>query len=407
MAKPTIKIALRYTLRKGKIPSVMVLSLLVTSAGVFGILSVLGLLNGMQDRAVENILEVSSYHMQITFPTEEPTGVYDFLSNHTDITTVIPYYQEETLVETASGEYTPVMVRALPEDIATRDVRFAQHVGLYPKALASGTALVGTSLAYQLGVGHGDVLTMLSLGGKGSLLRPAVYTPRVTGFLYASDSTMNSLYVIISKEDYLEVLPEETPLIYGIKTTNYRQVSKLKKELQQQYPQADIATWSTLNQDFVSALELEKNLIVLLLALMICFAGISVKHSVNRLLRGKRKELAMLKALGTGGKQIRTIVLAMGAILGTIGVLIGCLCAYLFLENTNALIATVLQGISWITTQLGVGYRAPYFFHMTYRLSATELLFTIAFTISMVLYAAWKGSRDMIQYSPMEVLKHE
>lgn len=386
----------------------MLLSLLVISAGVFGILSVLGLLNGLQDKALESILEVSSYHMQLSFPeSKEPEGVEEFLLNQPSVSVVVPLYEGETLVEHNSGEYSPLMVRALPEDITTIDPAFAEGVGLLEDTLPRGGVAVGISLAYQLGVSIGDTVTLLSLGGSGSLLRPAVYTPEVYEILYAENNSINNFYMLIPEADKDQIFPQGFPVTYGIKTNNYRRLGELKKTIQATYPESNLLLWSDINQDFVAALELEKNLIIILLSLLVLFTGITVRHSINRVLREKQREIAMLKALGIHRRELSAIILSMSSVVGCVGTLLGVVTAYIFLLNANTIIPWISQTMLRGAALLGVQVPLPYFYEIGYRLSLWEFLFVVLFSLSITLYSGWKGSRYIIQYSPMEVLKHE
>ncbi len=386
----------------------MFLSIIVVGASVFGIISVLGLLNGLQDQAIKNILQVSSYHLQVSFSSENlPSNFADDLLAYPEITTVVPYYEEETLVLTESGEYIPVIVRALPSDISTVDPIFAREIGFAQETLPSGGALVGVNLAYIAGVNWGYPIQLLSLGGGGSVLKPAMYQPRVDGVIYSKDSRMNSGYIIIPLEDRSLVFPETSNPRFGIKTTNHKEANSIKDKILAEYPGATVFTWKELHKDFVAALELEKMVLSILLGLLILFAGISVKHSVNRLLRGKRKELAMLKATGVKREQLQGITIGMGVILGVLGVLLGVILGYLFLIYSNEIIAGILRFIQSIVLFFGGYFSPPVLYKMSYRISPLEITTIITITMIIVLYSTWRGSIDIVKNSPLEVIKYE
>ncbi len=408
MSKPILRIALRYSLRKGKIPSVMLLSIIVVGASVFGIISVLGLLNGLQDQAIKNILQVSSYHLQVSFsPEHVPSQFTDEILDYPEVTTVVPYYEEETLVLTENGDYIPVMVRALPSNIRSIDPIFAREIGFFQDTLLPGGALVGVHLASTAGVNWGYPIQLLALGGGGSVLRPAMYQPRIDGIIYSKDSGMNSRYIIIPLEDRSAVLPENSNPRFGIKTTNHKEADSIKNTIIENYPDATVFTWKELHQDFVAALELEKMVLTILLGLLVLFAGISVKHSVNRLLRGKRKELAMLKATGANREQLQGITLGMGGILGVLGVLFGVLSGYLFLLYSNEIISGILKIIQSVVLFFGGYFSPPILYTMSYRISPFEITTIILTTMFIVLYSTWRGSIDIVKNSPLEVIKYE
>ncbi len=386
----------------------MLLSIIVVSASVFGILSVLGLLNGLQDQAIKNILNVSSYHVEVSFPYQkEPEDFEQDLLSYKEITTVVPYYQEETLVLTDSGEYLPVLMRAVPSNIDSYDPIFAREISYRDGTLSSGGALVGINLAYSTGINWGNQLQILSLGGKGSVLRPAMYAPSVSGIMLSSDSGMNSNYVLIPIEDRFEVFPEQSTPHFGIRLENYKDASRIQTVIQEKYPDATVYTWKELHRDFVAALELEKTVLSLLLGLLILFAGISVKHSVNRLLRGKRMELAMLKATGVDRKQITEITLGMGGVLGVTGVILGLVMGYLFLIYSNEIIAGILLLITRISGVFGGSFIPQAFYTIQYRISLVEVSSITLITLFIVLYSSWRGSRDIVKNSPLEVIKYE
>ena len=65
-----------------------------------------------------------------------------------------------------------------------------------------------------------------------------------------------------------------------------------------------IKDWRTLNRNLFSALRLEKTVMFIILALIVLVAAFNIAGSLVMMVMEKRKDIAILKAMGATGKSI-------------------------------------------------------------------------------------------------------
>src|ERR1043165_5385738 len=83
--------------------------------------------------------------------------------------------------------------------------------------------------------------------------------------------------------------------------------------------------WEELNHGLFTALRIQQILMSLVLALIIIVAAFTVIATLIMVVLDKRKEIAVLKAMGASDGAILRIFLYQGGIIGTLGTSLGLL----------------------------------------------------------------------------------
>jgi lipoprotein-releasing system permease protein len=81
--------------------------------------------------------------------------------------------------------------------------------------------------------------------------------------------------------------------------------------------------WTEVNQAFFEAFKLEKRVYFIVLLLIIVMASFSIVSSLIMVVLEKRKDIAILKVLGSNRSSIARIFNMQGAVIGALGVGIG------------------------------------------------------------------------------------
>lgn len=190
--------------------------------------------------------------------------------------------------------------------------------------------VIGSELKKNLLVLIGDEVTILSPLGD---LSPAGPIPRSRTFRVAG-AFFTGMYEYDSKMVYV-TLPEAQAFL-GLGD----EVSGI--ELQASDPDATgglvkkigamlhgqglrIRDWKTLNANLFAALLLEKVAMFVILTLVTIVASFNIVASLIMVVLEKKKEVAILKALGSSDQGIRRIFMTEGLLIGTIGTLFGLL----------------------------------------------------------------------------------
>jgi ABC-type lipoprotein release transport system permease subunit len=84
-------------------------------------------------------------------------------------------------------------------------------------------------------------------------------------------------------------------------------------------------TWKELNENVFRALETERSIFFILMGTLIAVASLNVLGTLTMLLLEKRREVAILRALGLSWARMRKIFLFDGLLIGFAGVSLGIL----------------------------------------------------------------------------------
>jgi lipoprotein-releasing system permease protein len=190
--------------------------------------------------------------------------------------------------------------------------------------LAPGEAMIGVELASDLGVRPGDRFTI----DTGSVTEPA----RVTALLDMGVKDLNRRTVVIplrSAQNLLGVPGGATVL--DLKVADVWMAETLAQQLRQRYDY-DIESWQATNAQLVSALNAQSISTavirgVVLIVVVLGIASVLVVSVVQ-----KRKEIGILRAMGTTQAQVLRMFLLQGAVVGALGSVGGVLLAAVLVQ---------------------------------------------------------------------------
>lgn len=144
---------------------------------------------------------------------------------------------------------------------------------------------------------------------------------------------------------------------------------------------------SGLSEAFETVVIMLSVLIILFVGIALYVSGVVITNAFSTLIAGRRKEIALLRLIGSTAKQQRAAVLKEGFTVGIIGAITG------YLIGLGGMFAA-LQ----ITIQLG--YIQDWNFQLLTPLPAVPLMFVVLVTA----LAAWVGSRRVLTVTPIEAV---
>jgi lipoprotein-releasing system permease protein len=86
-----------------------------------------------------------------------------------------------------------------------------------------------------------------------------------------------------------------------------------------------VKDWNQLNAHLFASLKLERITMFVILTMIVLVASFNIVTSLKMTVAEKRKEIAILQAMGASQRQIGRIFLVQGAVIGNIGTLLGLL----------------------------------------------------------------------------------
>ena len=178
---------------------------------------------------------------------------------------------------------------------------------------------------------------------------------------------------------------------------------RLRLELRDAVASVLLYDWTSSHGSLFRALALEKRAMFVILTLIVMVAAFNIMSALVTMVRNKRGEIAILRAMGATGGAITRIFLLQGIFIGGCGVLLGVALGLPLAANVGAVVA-------WLEAQVGFALFPGDVYQLgrlPSRLVAADVLTVAvtAFIIALVatVWPAWRSGK----LSPAESLRHE
>lgn len=415
--------------RKGRSAVTSVLATLGICFGVMTLTVVMSVMNGFQMSFIDSILEVSSYHLRvINVAPEQENALKAACETEKRIRACVPFYEAQALMTGEKGGAVAVNVRAADESIYYKDEGFKKELRMISGSFdfsETDSIILGSTLARNLGVRTGDTVNLLVMSGGSDIdLFSSDRLFTVRGIFTTGYAEINSACAFTGTAAAEKYFGASAKKIWGIKIRNYDKelgvVASLKKQLGlSDSSKTQIQSWRSFNKTFFGALRIEKNMLLLLVALIFVVVAINIYNGMRRLVFERRTEIAVLSALGARKGGIKSIFIMRGFIMGTVGALTGVVLGIIISLNTDVvftLAAKLMYGIQYLITALTDRQNLQYVqINSSYNLYASiparlfpgEVTAITLFGVFSPLIASWAASRNVLKLTVSEVLHNE
>lgn len=415
--------------RKGRSAVTSVLATLGICFGVMTLTVVMSVMNGFQMSFIDSILEVSSYHLRvINVAPEQENALKAACETEKRIRACVPFYEAQALMTGEKGGAVAVNVRAADESIYYKDEGFKKELRMISGSFdfsETDSIILGSTLARNLGVRTGDTVNLLVMSGGSDVdLFSSDRLFTVRGIFTTGYAEINSACAFTGTAAVEKYFGASAKKIWGIKIRNYDKdlgvVASLKKQLGlSDSSKTQIQSWRSFNKTFFGALRIEKNMLLLLVALIFVVVAINIYNGMRRLVFERRTEIAVLSALGARKGGIKSIFIMRGFIMGTVGALTGVVLGIIISLNTDVvftLAAKLMYGIQYLITALTDRQNLQYVqINSSYNLYASiparlfpgEVTAITLFGVFSPLIASWAASRNVLKLTVSEVLHNE
>lgn len=343
-------LARRYTFAFGRGYLSTFLSSLSTVGLVLAIgllISVLSVMNGFDKEMRQRILSLVPHVSILSHSglTEWPLLAQQIQTN-THVASVRPFVHFDAMfvhgeaIETARGLGITTQADKDPLKPFVQDDAY-QHF-----ADAQNGLLLGKPLAQRLGVTVGDTLTLiapiLETGSRGA----ARFEQLVLKGIVDTGTELDEALALVS-------LPVASRLagldgrISGLQVElqdifNANRVAwELVKDLQ---PGLYSTTWMQTHGNLYAAIQMSRNLVSILLFSIIVVAAFNVVSSLVLVVFDKQGDIAILRTMGASQMDVAKVFMLQGALIGLVGVVLGCLVGVVFSLLIPNLVAT-LEGL--------------------------------------------------------------
>lgn len=383
-------IAKKHILEKKKQSLIGILGITI---GITVLMVSIGIANGLDKNMISSILSLGS-HVTIS-DLHRDEGSYKIavekLEKVEGIKSVIPKVSTQGIIKytgTFGTHVSGVKVDGLDLERAAKGLDLQKKIvygSMSPEK--KNTILIGKELFNQLGADIGDKITLVSAENQ--------ELPLEIGGVFESgyyDYDINMVIIPLATAQYLMYMGDE--------------VTSLELTLDNPYRAEEIAdkifdkfgymsrTWGEQNRNLLSALALEKTVMIIVFSLIVIIAGFVVWVIMNMLVREKIKDIGIMRAMGFPKKIIMRIFLLEGMTLGGIGIFIGT-----FLS----------LGILWYVKNYSISSitNIYYLTKIPVELSGKEIFTIIGVNIIIIFLSSVFPAYRAGKMETMEALRHE
>jgi len=379
--------------------------------GVATLIIVMAVMNGFRGELITRILGING-HM-IVQPIDRPLDDYAALSTRfkavDGVLNAIPMVEGQTLASGVGGAGTGALVRGIrTEDlqsmkIISDNVRSGDLVGF----TAGEGVLVGSRMAQSLGLGAGDMITLVAPEGDVTPfgVNPRVKAYPVSGIFEIGMSEYDSSIIYMPLEE-AQLYFNSEGMVQSIELfiEQPEEIDTMRPLIEAAAErQIFISDWRQRNQTFFSALQVERNVMFMILTLIILVAALNIISGLIMLVKDKGRDIAILRTMGASSGSVMRIFFMTGAAIGVTGTIAGFLLGVVVCLNVES----IRQFFSWLS---GTTLFNPELYFLS-QLPAdmdsgeTIVVLVVALALSFIatLIPSWRASK----LDPVQALRYE
>ncbi len=408
-------IGLRYTRAKKRnhfISFISLISLLGITLGMTALITVMSVMNGFQKEVRARILGVAS-HVQISgFDNRLTDWALTAIeaSRHPDVIAAAPFVSAQAMVSYDQVVHGAMVRGILPDKENTVADFEAMMVSGELRDLQPGEfgIIIGMELARSLGAYRGDKIVLISPQGQ---VTPAGILPRlkqftVIGIFEAGHFEYDSGLVLIHINDAQKLYRMTDDTVSGVrlKLKDMFLAPKVVSDLAGSLSGAFYITdWTKQHANYFRAIQIEKRMLSLILALIIAVAAFNIVSTLVMAVTDKQSDIAILRTLGASPGSIMKIFIVQGTFIGVTGTVLGVTGGMLLAFNVGEVVAF----IEWLFSVQFLSNEIYYISEIPSDPQAEDIVTVavVSFALSLLatIYPSYRASR----VNPAEALRYE
>ncbi len=331
-------IARRYLLSKKKIQFITIITLISiigVTVGVAALICVLSVFNGFNKYQVD-ILTGFDPHIRIEASSGSQLSDYNSIINQVskeiNVTAIAPFTLNKGVISSKNNNVV-VFLKGVDEKKVSElsDVKEKTRFGefVFKDNDEYGGIILGGSLAARLEAKVNDTLTVMSPAGMEKALTQIV-TPKILKFVVrgiydANNRDYDKLYsfISLSKSQNLFELGSSVNGV-ELRLNDISQSEEAKVKLIKLFGGTySVNTWYDLHEELYSVMKVERWTAFTVLSLIIAVASFSIIGSLTMTVIEKKRDIGILKAMGTANNSIIKIFMFEGILIGIYGTIFG------------------------------------------------------------------------------------
>jgi lipoprotein-releasing system permease protein len=393
-------------------PLLRVTAIASIALGITALIVVMSVMRGFRRDLADRLLGFNAHITLTRTAAGEPLARDDVerLLQDASVRDIAPFVQGEVIAQTLGSEPNAQGARVRGIDPASLGAMGSVHfyfpegsaglADVAPEARgALPAAIIGSEVVAQLSV-HPDfedalelTAPLAELAPTGELM-PSRMRVRVAGVFRAGIFDYDSKYILMSLDEARRLLGEEAMEGWQVRLARATDVPRVLAPLRARLPEGwEASGVDTKNRKLFAALALERLAMGGILAMVLVIASCATAGIVLLVIQAKRKDIAILAAIGVTPRSIRQIFLIHAALIGALGSSIG-----------------LAAGIG-ICLAMGHGrLRLPSSYYLEFlpvELSVGTAILFAAAGVAIAIAAALVPVRSASRLDPVEILRYE
>lgn len=386
-------------------------SFLGITLGVATLIIVMSVMNGFRVELMKSILGFGGHIVVVNAQGEGITDVKRMKKRILDtagVISVTPMIDAQALVLQKKAA-TGVMVHGIrPQDLKQRDyiAKNVKHGQLSDFATQEDAILIGAKLAKKLGALPGDYITLVAPEAShtafGLIPRMRSFQVKALFEVGMSEFDRNVVFIPLKAAQKFFRLPHQVNK-FEIFTNNPENAPQIRKGLESKLMGQRPLDWQQIHSSFFSSIQIERNVMFLILALIILVAAFNIISSLVMMVKDKTKNIAIMRAMGATRRNIRNIFFLCGATIGTVGTICGLVLGLYISFHIEG----VRQIIQWISGAELFNADVYFINQLPSDVRLMDVLATVVISLSLSFVASLYPALRAAKLMPAEALRYE
>ncbi|MFJ3486224.1 lipoprotein-releasing ABC transporter permease subunit [Pseudomonas sp. NPDC090202] len=347
----SIFIGTRYTRAKRRnhfISFISMTSMIGLALGVLAMIVVLSVMNGFQKEMSSRILGMVPHAVIAGVkPLDDWQPAANAAMKNPQVTAAVPFTEMDGMLS-YKGSMQPIQINGVDPALESKVSIVTQHIvqgRLQDLKPGEFGVVIGEITARRFRLNVGDKITLIvpEISGEPGGITPRLQRLTVVG-VFKVGAELDGSMALVHVADAAVIQRWQPNQVQGVRlalTDLYAapQVSTaIAGGLGADYKADD---WTHTQGSLFSAMKMEKTMIGLLLLMIVAVAAFNIIATLIMVVNDKGADIAILRTIGATPRQIMTIFMVQGTVIGIVGTIIGGVLGVIAAINVSQLVGWV------------------------------------------------------------------